>query len=154
MCFFTSAGAIYSSSSDLYALGRSILSNTLLSPVKTPCLAQTPYFHLIVWHLRRRSLEIARATNITGGDGHIVDFYTKGGNLDLYSSQIALVPDYNLVFAVTSARPDTSEGLIQVLLSQIMTAPDPCNRSCEQGTGKEDLRRHLHYRERPHHAGR
>lgn len=40
--------------------------------------------------------------------------------MDLYSSLIALVPDYDLVFALTSAGEETSGGLVQVLLSMVM----------------------------------
>lgn len=39
---------------------------------------------------------------------HAVDLYSKGGGLGQYGSLLVLVPDYNFVFAVLAAGPDTS----------------------------------------------
>lgn len=84
--------------------------------------------------------EIARGTNLTGSqDGHIVDVYTKGGNLDLYSSIIALVPDYNFTLALTSAGPvtNTNSGVVQGILSEILTALIPALEAVNQAQARE-----------------
>ena len=84
--------------------------------------------------------EIARGTNLTGSnDGHIVDVYTKGGNLDLYSSIIALVPDYNFTLALASAGPvsDTNSGVVQGILSEILTALVPALDAANKAQAKE-----------------
>jgi hypothetical protein len=46
------------------------------------------------------------------------------------------VPDYGLVFALTSAGPDTSEGAIQVILSQVMTALIPALEDANKAHAK------------------
>ena len=74
---------------------------------------------------------------MTGGDGHIVDVYTKGGNLDGYSSLVALVPDYDFVFGLTSAGPDTNSGVVNVLFSKVLTALVPAFEAANKAQAKE-----------------
>lgn len=81
--------------------------------------------------------EIARGTNLTGNGAQIVDVYTKGGNLDLYSSIIALVPDYDLVFTLVSAGPDTSSSVVEALLSQVLVALVPSLEAANKAQAKE-----------------
>ena len=133
-----SAGAIYSSSSDLYALGRSILSSTLLSPQETRAWLKPRTFTSSVGTFVGVVWEIARGTNLTGSDDrHIVDVYTKGGNLDQYSSIIALVPDYDFVFTLTSAGPETSSGTVNGILSGVLVALIPAFEAANKAQARE-----------------
>lgn len=93
-----SAGGIYSSTKDMATLGRAILNSTLLPPVVT-----------------RRWMKPASHTsemeNFVGAPWEIyslskprvIDMYTKAGDLGMYSSTLALLPDYNIGFTVLVA---------------------------------------------------
>lgn len=81
--------------------------------------------------------EIARGTNLTGNGDQIVDVYTKGGNLELYSSIVALMPDYGLVFTLVSAGPDTSSSVVEALLSQVLVALVPALEAANKAQAKE-----------------
>ncbi|KAF2171447.1 hypothetical protein M409DRAFT_50885 [Zasmidium cellare ATCC 36951] len=135
--WFSKSGGIYSTTNDIYSLGASILSTALLRPSTTLSWLKPRSFTSSSGTFVGEVWEIARGMNLTGGDGHIVDVYTKGGNLNLYSSLIALVPDYDLIFAVTSAGPDTSEGIVQVLLSQVLDVLIPALDSTNKAQAKE-----------------
>lgn len=65
--------------------------------------------------------EIARGANLTS-DGRIIDVYTKTGNLDEYTTIVALIPDYDLAVAVNLVGPDSSPAAIQILFSQVVQA--------------------------------
>ena len=68
--------------------------------------------------------EIARGANLTS-DGHIIDFYTKAGNLWDYNALLVLVPDYGLVMALNMAGPDGSIPALQEIFSRVMKALIP-----------------------------
>lgn len=129
---------MFSSARDLYTLGNAILSHQAgISASQTRAWLKPRTFTSSLGTFVGEVWEIARGTNLTGGDGHSVDFYTKGGNFPDYSQIIALVPDYDLVFVILSAGPDTSSGVVQVMLSQIVEALIPAIDAAAKTQAKE-----------------
>lgn len=44
-------------------------------------------------------------------EGHVIDFYTKGGSIGQYGSLLVLIPEYDFVFAVLAAGSNVSLSL-------------------------------------------
>lgn len=63
--------------------------------------------------------EIFRSDNLTG-DGRLIEVYTKGGDVGLYHSFLALIPDYNVTIAVLSAGNETSGDAVAAIASTIV----------------------------------
>ncbi|OAL28251.1 hypothetical protein AYO22_02957 [Fonsecaea multimorphosa] len=125
-----SSGGIYSSNNDLLSLGAAILSSsssvssntkTLLAPAQARAWLKPRTFTSSAGVYVGAPWEIARGANLTA-DGHVVDFYTKTGNLGDYTAILALVPDYDLVMTMNLAGPDSSIAAIQVLFSTLVRA--------------------------------
>ncbi|KAH7157346.1 beta-lactamase/transpeptidase-like protein [Dactylonectria estremocensis] len=127
---FDSAGGMYSSLGDLQAFGEAILTNKLLSPVETrkwmkPASATSSWGYMV-----GHPWEILRTDNVTS-DGRLIDIYAKSGDLGLYHTLTALVPDYDLVVTVIMAGAEASapygaamafSAVVQALLPAIEVA--------------------------------
>ena len=112
---------MYSSTSDLLALGRAILDSKLLPPDTTRAWLQ-PHAHTSSLGLSVGApWEILRAETGTPNN-HVVDFYTKGGTFNEYHSLLVLVPDYDLVLTLLTAGPDATRSTTLTLSSQIFSA--------------------------------
>ncbi|KAK4234246.1 beta-lactamase/transpeptidase-like protein [Achaetomium macrosporum] len=102
------AGNMYSSVSDISALGRSILASTLLPPVLTrrwlkPAVMSSELIAGVgyPWGIRRISLPSY------GANGkRVVDAFNKAGRIGYYSSLLVLLPDYDAGFTVLIAGED------------------------------------------------
>lgn len=116
-----SSGSIYASNNDLLSFGTAILSSQLLDSAATRAWIKPRTFTSSSGTAVGQVWEIARAPNLTA-DGRTIDLYTKSGNLGDYTSIIALVPDYDLVFAVNLAGPDSSLTATQILFSAVAAA--------------------------------
>ena len=102
------AGGFYSSASDLRRVGISILNSSLLSPAQTrrwmkpTSLTSNPNFTVgAPW-------EILRAPTTDGRESW---FYTKSGDLGMYSSQMVLLPDHAAGFTVLAAGASSSSNV-------------------------------------------
>lgn len=104
---FESAGGMFSSATDLIALGQAILDHKLLSPAKTRQWLQPNAFTTSLGFSVGSPWEIGRSDTLTV-DGRTVDVYTKTGDLGMYHAVIALVPDYDLVVAVLTGGLEVS----------------------------------------------
>ncbi|KAL2012232.1 hypothetical protein VTN00DRAFT_4950 [Thermoascus crustaceus] len=97
----TPAGGLYSSAKDTSTLGRAILNSTLLSPKVTRRLMKP------VTHTSSLSLSVGAPWEIFSFEeaeiGRVVDLYTKQGDVESYSSVIALSPDHNVGFTILGA---------------------------------------------------
>ena len=90
----TPTGGLYSSANDLSKLGRAILNNTLLHPNTTRAWLKPTSFTNNLVAAVGRPWEIFRADTIpTRG---VIDIYAKGGDIGLYHTFFAVVPDYNI----------------------------------------------------------
>jgi hypothetical protein len=123
----TAEGGIFASASDLSTLGRSILSSKLLSPNTTRAWLKPTSFTSSPIGFVGRPWEIYRSI-INAEDNRVVDIYTKGGNVGLYASLVALVPDFDIGFTVliateTGVHPFTLAGVLtDALLSAVEEA--------------------------------
>jgi CubicO group peptidase (beta-lactamase class C family) len=99
----TAAGGMYSSSSDLTTIGRSILSSSLISPAQTRrwmkphgLLSQSNAAVGAPWEIYRLELS---------PNNRIIDLYTKNGDIGSYSAVFVLSPDWDVGFNVLTAGP-------------------------------------------------
>ncbi|KAK3693322.1 beta-lactamase/transpeptidase-like protein [Podospora appendiculata] len=117
------AGNMYSSASDISALGRSILSSSLLSPTLTnrwlkpaALTSETVAGVGYPWGIRRipRPLSNGKRT---------VDAYVKAGRIGYYSSLLSLLPDYGVGITIVmagSALPGNSNFNIADAVGEIL----------------------------------
>ncbi|EON62896.1 hypothetical protein W97_02121 [Coniosporium apollinis CBS 100218] len=97
------SGGIYSTSSDLTKLARSILSNTRLSPSVTRRWLKP------LAHTSALTLSIGAPWEIWRTKGNTtIELYTKAGGIGLYSSLLILIPDFDIAIAIMTAGPNGS----------------------------------------------
>ncbi|KAJ3469475.1 hypothetical protein MRS44_003540 [Fusarium solani] len=109
-------GIMLSTGSDMTAIGQSILSSSLLSPVVTrrwlKPISNTPDSHFSIgmpWEIRRIEIPAVPGASSKASGTRLVDLYTKNGGILAYYAQMALSPDHGLGFMVTIAgRPPIS----------------------------------------------
>ncbi|WAO88762.1 Beta-lactamase domain-containing protein [Fusarium falciforme] len=109
-------GIMLSTGSDMAAIGQSILSSSLLSPVATrrwlKPISNTPDSHFSVgmpWEIRRIEIPSVPGASSKASGTRLVDLYTKNGGILGYYAQMALSPDHGLGFMVNIAgRPPIS----------------------------------------------
>ncbi|KAH8646036.1 beta-lactamase/transpeptidase-like protein [Tricladium varicosporioides] len=102
-------GGVWSSPADLTAIGRSILSSTLISPAQTRRWMK-PMTHTSAllsavgapWEIQRVQLPSSR----------IVDVYTKNGVIGAYASYMILIPDYDVGFTILAAGVGTNADVL------------------------------------------
>lgn len=126
-------GGYYSSTHDISAVGRSILNSTLLSPAQTrkwlkpvdflppgPLLTDDGIMQAIgaPWEIIRApapsstflgaaSCDVCNATtNSTAARKYQTWIYTKAGDLGMYSSLTALMPEFDVGFTILAAGTD------------------------------------------------
>ncbi|KAF4466945.1 beta-lactamase 2 [Fusarium albosuccineum] len=114
-------GALYSTITDLLALGTSILSYDMLSPAKTRKWMKPMSATSSISTFVGAPWEIYRSNNLTE-DGRMIEFYTKAGDLFNYHSSIALIPDYDLVMVALVAGPEVSSSTPYQLIGEAATA--------------------------------
>ncbi|KAK4187919.1 D-alanyl-D-alanine-carboxypeptidase/endopeptidase AmpH [Podospora australis] len=102
------AGNMYSSTTDLSTLGRSILSSTLLPPslsqswLKPLAFTSELYAGLSTpWGVRR----IPHPLYSPSTAKRVVDSFNKAGRIGYYSSLMTLLPDYDIGFSILIAGP-------------------------------------------------
>lgn len=117
-CHTPSAGGFYSTTSDMLAFGRAILSSRLLSPRQTRRWLQPAASTSQTGLLMGAPWEIYRTTEATR-DGRLVELYTKSGDLGAYHAKLCLVPDYGLVATVLTAGPQATAELPNRLCSDL-----------------------------------
>lgn len=101
-----SAGGIYSTTSDISSLGRSILSSTILSPAPTRRwlrpVSHTANLQFSVgtpWEIFRLTLDTP---------SKVFDLYTKNGGVGCYFSELVLSPDYGVGYTILEADGNTN----------------------------------------------
>ncbi|CAM1510986.1 Fc.00g084990.m01.CDS01 [Cosmosporella sp. VM-42] len=119
--FEAPAGQYFSTINDLHAFGDALLKHKILSPAKTRKWLKPVSFTASPGTFIGQPWEIWRTQNLTK-DGRVIDIYTKGGDLITYHSILALVPDYDLVVTVLVAGPEVNAGVVQLMVSNIVTA--------------------------------
>lgn len=102
-----SAGGFYSNTDDLIKFGDAILQNRFLSPAETRKWMKPTEHTSSLGIAYGRPWEIIRTKGLTS-DGRVIDIYTKSGNLPLYNSMLALIPDFGVTVAILFAGPESS----------------------------------------------
>ena len=111
-------GGIYSTANDLSALGRSILSYTLLSPNTTwGWMKPTTHTSSLTGSVSS-PWEIDRLV-LSQPDNRVTDIYTKSGSLGLCTFILALLPNYGVSF-VTLAAGQGSHAALDGLIADIV----------------------------------
>ena len=137
--YYDAAGGILSTTSDLTALGQSILQSKLLSPAATRAWMK-PMTHTsdlqssvgAPWEISRLQIPVSNATNVS----RIVDLYTKSGDIGTYSGLLAVDIDHNIGFSILTAGSNASTQR-NVLESLIATTWVP---ALEDAAREEALR--------------
>ena len=115
-------GGYFSSSNDMAAIGRAILTNSQISAaitnrwLKPRTFTASPGTGLAVgapWEIFR-----------SGSTEYVYYLYTKDGDLDTYHTVFVLVPDFNFGFTVLATGGDGDMGLpgADLVIDQIMPA--------------------------------
>jgi hypothetical protein len=92
---------MYSSISDLSALGRGIFRNTVLSAAQTrrwlkPAATTAEIYEGVSYPWGYRRIPLGAAGS--GLENRIVDAYSKAGSINAYASLLVLLPDYDVGF--------------------------------------------------------
>ncbi|KAF5611204.1 beta-lactamase 2 [Fusarium subglutinans] len=115
------AAGIYSSIADLRKIGQSILTYEMLSPSQTRRWMKPVSFTADSEVAVGAPWEIARVPSTSKTSW----MYTKGGQLGMYSSLMALLPDWGIGFTVLAAGTDAQEvvGMIPAaIVSKLVPA--------------------------------
>ncbi|KAF2267746.1 beta-lactamase/transpeptidase-like protein [Lojkania enalia] len=98
----TAMGGMFASANDVSTLGRAILSSKLLAPSVTRAWMKPTSFTSSIIGFVGRPWEIYRSI-IDAPNNRVVDIYTKSGNLGIYTSMLALIPDLGIGFTILVA---------------------------------------------------
>ena len=112
----TPAGGFYSSTNDLRAIGKSIISSTLLSPAQTRRWLKPQSFTTDPTVAVGAPWEILRAPGLN----RTSYMYTKSGNLGSYAAEVAYLLDYDVGFTVLAAGLKSSVNVR--IISDILAA--------------------------------
>lgn len=113
----TAEGGIFASATDLSTISRSILSSKLLSPNTTRAWLKPTSFTSSPIGFVGRPWEIYRSV-LNETQNRVVDIYIKGGNIGVYTSITALIPELDIGFTVLIA---TERGSYPFTLSGVLT---------------------------------
>ncbi|KAF2713252.1 beta-lactamase/transpeptidase-like protein [Pleomassaria siparia CBS 279.74] len=105
----TAFNGIYSSLTDISTALRAVLSSQMLPKAVTQRWLKPVSLTSNSVNSVGRPWEIYSLT--TGGPSPVIPIYQVRGNIDLYSSHIGLVPDYNVGFVILAADSETNPDL-------------------------------------------
>ncbi|KAG8156580.1 hypothetical protein KVR01_013531 [Diaporthe batatas] len=124
-------GGLYSTPNDLSAIGRAILSSSLLPGSTTRAWMKPTSFTSSLIGAIGRPWEIYRAVT-NAENNRVIDLYTKGGNLPGYGSSLNLIPDFNVGITVMMAGEDGStvgNVILGVITDALLPALDEAARA-------------------------
>ncbi|KAF3051017.1 hypothetical protein E8E11_005767 [Didymella keratinophila] len=110
-------GGFFSTPNDLSAIGRSILSSTLLPNATTRAWLKPTSFTSSLIGAVGRPWEIYRAV-LDAKNNRVIDIYTKAGNLPGYASMLALIPDFDVGFTIMLAG---EQGTGEMMVAGVIT---------------------------------
>lgn len=121
---------MYSTPRNITAFVRSILNNTLLTPVQTRRWMKPDTFAGGLSTAVGMPWEIFRLTGVTT-DGHPVDVYSKSGDIPGYSAEVMLFPDYGIGATILVSGADAytpTVDLMDVVAAAVIPAADKLAR--------------------------
>lgn len=123
-------GGLFSTPNDLSAIGRAILSSSLLPGATTRAWMKPTAFTSSLVGAVGRPWEIYRAVT-SAENNRVIDIYTKGGNLPGYGSSLSLIPDFDVGIAVMMAGESGStigSQILGVITGALLPALDEAAR--------------------------
>ncbi|KAJ4310407.1 hypothetical protein N0V94_008464 [Neodidymelliopsis sp. IMI 364377] len=122
-------GGLFSSPNDVAAIGRAILSSSLLPASTTRAWLKPTSFTSSLLSAPGHGWEIYRAV-VNVQHNRIVDLYTKGGNFGGYGVNFVLIPDFGVGFVVMMAgeRGGVDTAISTLILDDLLPALDEAAR--------------------------
>ena len=122
-------GGIFSTPNDLSAIGRALLSSSLLPDSTTRAWLKPTSFTSSLLGAVGRPWEIFRAV-VNAQHNRVVDLYTKGGNLPGYGANFVLIPDFDVGFVITMAGEAGADfiPISSVIVEKLLPALDETAR--------------------------
>ena len=129
---------MYSTTSDMLKFGNAILTNKLLPAHETRKWLKPHVFTSSAGQFMGAPWEIQRSETLAPS-GRLVEIYTKAGDLGLYHSMFALVPDYGLVVSVLTAGKEATDefSFCANLVSQVLKLVVPALDAAARDSAKE-----------------
>lgn len=118
----TPMGGIYSSVNDLSKFGRAILNSTIIDKNTTRAWLKPAAFTSDIRGAVGRPWEIFRVDTLF--PDRVVDIYTKAGDIGLYHTFIATIPDYNIGFTVAIAGTGDHSWIDGLIVDIVVPALD------------------------------
>lgn len=122
-------GGLFSSPNDLSAIGRAILSSSLLPSSTTRSWLKPTSFTSSLLGAVGRGWEIYRAVT-NAQHNRVIDLYTKAGNLPGYGANLILIPDFDVGIVVMMAgeRGTVGTSIASVIIDELLPALDEAAR--------------------------
>ncbi|KAI8940804.1 hypothetical protein NX059_002067 [Plenodomus lindquistii] len=122
-------GGMYSTPNDLSAIGRAILSSSLLPRPTTRAWLKPTSFTSSLLGATGRPWEIFRAVTSTEHN-RVIDLYTKSGNLPGYGANLVLIPDFEVGFVINMAggRGTVAYPIASLIIDDLLPALDEAAR--------------------------
>ena len=105
---------------DLLGFMAGILNSSIISPATTHRWLKPDTFISAFSGAVGAPWEIYRIDNLTT-DGRIIDLYTKGGGISTYSTEMALIPEFDLAVSVLTAGSEVAASYWPSLTALMMT---------------------------------
>ncbi|KAL1641978.1 hypothetical protein SLS61_009905 [Didymella pomorum] len=123
-------GGLFSSPNDLSAIGRAMLTSTLLPSSTTRAWMKPTSFTSSLLGATGHGWEIFRAVT-NAKHNRIVDLYTKGGNLPGYGANMILIPDFEVGITILNAgsRGTVGAAIAGLILDDLLPALDEAARA-------------------------
>lgn len=123
-------GGLFSSPNDMSAIGRAILSSSLLPGSTTRAWLKPTSFTSSLTGAVGRPWEIFRAV-IDAQHNRVIDLYTKPGNYPGYGANLILIPDFDVGIVVMMAgqRGTIGTTIAGVIIDELLPALDEAARA-------------------------
>jgi hypothetical protein len=120
----TGMGAMFSTPKELAAVGRAILSSSLLPPSTTRTWLKPASHTSSLIGAVGRGWEIFRAVLGSAENNRVVDLYVKSGNVGAYGGKLVLIPDYDVGFVVLMAgvAGTVADQISGIIVDQLLPA--------------------------------
>lgn len=118
-------GGLFSTPNDLSAIGRAILSSSLLPSSTTRGWLKPTSFTSSLLGAVGRPWEIYRAV-VNAQNNRVIDLYTKGGNLPGYGANLILIPDFEvgIVLMMAGERGTIGTAIAGLIIDDLLPALD------------------------------
>ncbi|KAJ8109047.1 hypothetical protein OPT61_g7739 [Boeremia exigua] len=122
-------GGLFSTPNDMSAIGRAILSSSLLPSTATRAWLKPTSFGSSLIAGVGHGWEIYR-TVVSSEHSRVIDLYTKAGNLPGYGANLILIPDFDvgIVIMMAGQRGTMATPIATVIINDVLPALDEAAR--------------------------